>query len=142
MKGSQEKKFLSANLSTKNPVARFLKLIDDKPQMPPECNDVIMDGLSVITKQALQNGQLGREDMEKLSIVLKTVSLLASYEEEPKGLTQLLDKGLIQMILDILVATLSVKDCANSGIDQFLEDILEVIGPLFSGPRRPLPGNY
>lgn len=48
--------------------------------------------------QALQNGQLRREDMEKLSVLLKTVSLLASYEEDPKGLTQLLDKGLTNMM--------------------------------------------
>ena len=48
--------------------------------------------------QALQNDKLRREDVEKLSIVLRTVSLLASYEEEPKGLTQLLDKGLTNMM--------------------------------------------
>ncbi|KAK2176058.1 hypothetical protein NP493_685g00024 [Ridgeia piscesae] len=97
--------------------------------MPPECNYVIMDGLHNLCKQALQNDKLRREDVEKLSIVLRTVSLLASYEEEPKGLTQLLDKGLTNMILDILVATLRCEnDRADSGVDQFLEDILEVIG--------------
>ena len=56
--------------------------------------------LSVVIMQALANGHLRREDIDKLSIVLKTVSLVASYEEEPKGMSQLLDKGLTHMISD------------------------------------------
>ena len=63
--------------------------------------------LSFVILQALANGDLRREDLEKLSIVLKTVSLVASYEEEPKGLTQLLDKGLTHMISDHLLYRIS-----------------------------------
>ena len=63
--------------------------------------------LSFVILQALANDHLRREDVEKLSIVLKTVSLVASYEDEPKGLTQLLDKGLTHMISDHLLYRIS-----------------------------------